>query len=47
MSSIFEIIKAHRGNLHKYFGMELDYINQVVVNVSMLIYIYSGLQEFP
>ena len=36
----------HRQNLNNYFGMELDYRNQVMLNVSMLIHLGSVLQEF-
>ena len=37
----------HRGKIHYYLGIDLDYRKQVTVKVSMIKYLDSPLEEFP
>ena len=36
MSSIYGVIKLHRGNVHDYLGMYLDYNKQGTVDISII-----------
>ena len=36
MSSIYGVIKLHRGNVHDYLGMYLDYSKQGTVDISII-----------
>jgi hypothetical protein len=40
-------VKAHRGKLHNYLGMVLDFSERGVLQVQMKDYITTLLNEFP
>ena len=44
MSSIYGVLSVHRGEIHEYLGIELDYSKQVTVKESMIKYLGSVLQ---
>ena len=46
-SSIYVGLTAHRGKVHDYLGIELDYIKQGTVKVYMIKYLDSVLKESP
>ena len=46
-SSIYVGLTVHRGKVHDYLGIELDYIKQGTVKLFMIKYLDSVLQEFP
>ena len=43
LSSIYRRISVHRGKIHDYLVIELDYIKQGTVKVFMIKYLYSML----
>ena len=47
LSSIHGRLTVHKGKVHDYFTMDLDYSKQVTVKLSMIKYLDSVLQEFP
>ena len=47
LSSIYGGITVHRGKVNDFLGMDLDYIEQATVKLSMIKYLDSVLQEFP
>ena len=47
LSSINEGLTVHRGKVHSYLVIELDYIKQVKLRLSMIKYLDIVLQESP
>ena len=43
-SSTYGGLSVHRGEIHDYLGINLNYSKQVTVKVSMIKYLYSVLQ---